>query len=100
MSSHPHDPSGEAPREPYGDPWQAFGYLVAGVLFYGFLGWLLDRWLDTPYLVVVGIFLGAGLGLYRSFGVFGGDRPPAGRTQAAAPTHVNDTADEPKETQE
>jgi ATP synthase protein I len=58
-------------RQAHGDPWQAFGYLVAGVLFYGFLGWLADRWLDTHFLVVVGILLGAGLGIYMSFGRFG-----------------------------
>lgn len=60
------------PRKSYGDPWQAFGYLVAGVLFYGFLGWLADRWLGTGFLVVVGIFIGAGLGVYMTFGRFGG----------------------------
>jgi ATP synthase protein I len=59
-------------REAYGDPWQAFGYLVAGVLFYGLLGWLLDRWLDTSFFVVAGIFVGAGLGIYMTFGRFGG----------------------------
>jgi ATP synthase protein I len=70
-SSHPDPTSGAQPREAYGDPWQAFGYLVSGVLFYGVLGWLLDRWLDTRYLVVVGILFGAGLGIYMSFGRFG-----------------------------
>jgi ATP synthase protein I len=58
-------------RQAHGDPWQGFGYLVAGVLFYGFLGWLADRWLDTHLLVVVGILIGAGLGIYMTFGRFG-----------------------------
>jgi hypothetical protein len=31
---------------------------------YGVLGWLLDRWLGTSFLVAVGILTGAGLGLY------------------------------------
>ena len=39
-------------------------YLVAGVLFYGAVGWLLDQWLGTRYLVAVGVLLGAGLGTY------------------------------------
>ena len=30
----------------------------------GFLGWLADRWLGTSFLVVIGILLGAGLGIY------------------------------------
>ncbi|HSJ19283.1 MAG TPA: AtpZ/AtpI family protein [Nocardioidaceae bacterium] len=53
-----------------GDPWHAFGYLVAGVGMYGFLGWLADRWLGTSFLVVVGILVGAGLGLYMTFARF------------------------------
>ena len=65
----PPPPSGDRPK---GDPWQAFSYLVAGVLFYGFVGWALDRWLDTSFLVIIGIFVGAGLGIYTTFGRFGG----------------------------
>lgn len=78
-SSHPDPSSGPVRAEAYGDPWQAFGYLVSGVLFYGILGWLLDRWLDTRFLVVVGIFVGAGLGLYLSFGRFGQGARSAGQ---------------------
>lgn len=52
---------------PQGDPWHAFGYVVAGVAFYGFVGWLADRWLDTSYLVAVGILFGAVLGIYMTF---------------------------------
>lgn len=62
----PHDDS------PPGDPWHAFGYLVAGVLFYGLIGWALDRWLGTSFLVVIGILFGAGLGTYMTFARFGG----------------------------
>lgn len=76
-------------REAYGDPWQAFGYLVAGVLFYGLVGWLLDRWLDTRFLVVAGILLGAGLGIYMTFGKFGG----AAR-QGAAEQRTDQTIDQ------
>ena len=39
-------------------------YLVAGVLFYGAVGWLLDQWLGTRYLVAAGVLLGGGLGTY------------------------------------
>ena len=49
---------------PSTDPWHAFGYLTSGVAMYGVLGWLLDRWLGTTFLVAVGILVGAGLGLY------------------------------------
>jgi len=57
-------------EKPKGDPWHAFGYIVAGVAFYGFLGWLADRWLGTGYLVGVGIVVGAGLGIYLTLARF------------------------------
>jgi hypothetical protein len=46
-----------------GDPWSAFGYLVAGVGVYGLLGWGLGTWLHASYLTPIGILVGAGLGL-------------------------------------
>jgi ATP synthase protein I len=40
--------------------------LFASVLVFLGLGWLLDRWLGTgPWLLVLGILLGSGLGLYE-----------------------------------
>lgn len=53
-----------------GDPWHAFGYLVAGVVFYGVLGWLADRWLGTSFLVAIGITLGAVLGVFMTWSRF------------------------------
>jgi hypothetical protein len=44
-----------------------FGYLVSGVAIYGGLGYLLDRWLGTSFLVAFGILLGIGLALYVVF---------------------------------
>ena len=50
------------PREPSGRGgdvvWSILGTLVAGVLAWGGIGWLLDRWLGTRYLVAVGIVIG------------------------------------------
>ena len=57
-------PSAPKPRGPQGDPWHAFGYVVSGVAFYGFLGWLADRWLGTTFLVAIGILIGATFGIY------------------------------------
>jgi len=54
-------------ESPKGDPLHAFGYLVSGVAVYGILGWLADRWLGTSFLVVLGILLGAGLGIYMTY---------------------------------
>jgi len=68
---------------PHGDPWHAFGYLVSGVLTYGALGWLVDRWLGTTFCVAIGILLGAGFGVYMTWARFNrtnpGDEP--GSTQ-------------------
>lgn len=44
--------------------WSIIGTLVAGVLAWGGIGWLLDRWLGTRYLVAVGILLGMGGAFY------------------------------------
>lgn len=57
----------QLPRGGGGDPWSAFGYLVAGVAVYGTLGWGLGVWLHASYLTPVGIVLGAALGLFLVF---------------------------------
>ncbi|MDP9823841.1 AtpZ/AtpI family protein [Nocardioides massiliensis] len=80
MTSRPDSGGPASPPSP--DPWQAFSYLVSGVLVYGLLGWLADRWLGTSYLVAIGIVVGAGFGVYmvvKRFGVQ--DAPPGSRPQ-------------------
>ena len=50
---------------------RVLSYLISGVGFYGFLGWLGDHFLGTGFLLPIGIVLGAGLGCYviiRRFG--------------------------------
>lgn len=73
-------------EKPKGDPWHAFGYITSGVACYGVLGWLLDRWLGTSFLVAVGILLGAGLGIYMTFARF---RQPDATARPAAPESQN-----------
>lgn len=60
MSDSPPPPSSH-------DPWVAVGRLGGGVLVYGALGYLLDRWWGTSFMVVIGIVLGAALGIYTVF---------------------------------
>ncbi|KAB2808869.1 hypothetical protein ACIRN4_09955 [Pimelobacter simplex] len=62
-------------EKPKGDPWHAFGYITAGVAFYGLLGWLADRWLGTDFIVAVGILFGAALGIYQTAARFRIDPP-------------------------
>ena len=75
MSQQSPPPAPPSDGHPSGDPWQAFGYLVAGVFFYGGLGWLADRWLGTEFLVAIGILLGAGFGIYMTFARFNRSTP-------------------------
>ena len=44
--------------------WSIVGYLLSGLLIWGGIGWGLDRWLGTTYLVLVGMLLGAGASIY------------------------------------
>lgn len=80
------DPSSDrAERGTHGDPWHAFGYVVSGVAFYGFVGWMADRWLGTDFLVAVGILFGAVLGIYLTIARFDAlPRSPRSRTPAPA----------------
>jgi ATP synthase protein I len=55
---------------------RVLSYLISGVGFYGFLGWLGDHFLGTGFLLPIGIVLGAGLGCYviiRRFGTVEND---------------------------
>jgi F0F1-type ATP synthase assembly protein I len=57
----------EQPGKPGGGGdivWSIIGTLVAGVLAWGGIGWLLDRWLGTEFLVAVGILVGAAGAFY------------------------------------
>ncbi len=76
-------PPSSSSGKPTSDPWHAFGYLVSGVAMYGVLGWLLDQWLGTSFLVAVGIIVGAALGIYMTWARFrsegdGTEGPPGG----------------------
>jgi F0F1-type ATP synthase assembly protein I len=44
--------------------WRSVAYLISGPLVYGGIGYLLDRWLGTTWIVGVGIVGGMVLSLY------------------------------------
>jgi len=46
------------------DAYAIISYLLAGVILYGGLGWLLDWWLGTRGFVAAGIVLGAAAGVW------------------------------------
>lgn len=76
----PQDGSDETPAEPSEEEkaeklrafntneqdsaWRAVAYLITGPLLYGGIGWLLDHWLGTSWIVGVGIVGGMALSLY------------------------------------
>ncbi len=41
-----------------------FSYLLAGLLAYGGLGWLVDQFLGTWFMLPIGLVLGMGLSVY------------------------------------
>ncbi|MCX6437079.1 MAG: hypothetical protein NTZ06_00265 [Actinobacteria bacterium] len=51
--------------------WSIFGYLLSGLLFWGAVGWGLDSWLGTSYLLLVGLLVGMGASLYLVWLRFG-----------------------------
>ena len=88
-------PPQDAPNEGGGDPWAAFGYLVAGVLFYGFVGWLLSIWLDADFWIPVGILVGAGFGMYMVFARYSLKAPNTEqRTAGSTPSQNRTTSDD------
>jgi ATP synthase protein I len=38
--------------------WAIFSYLLAGMLFYGAVGWLVSRWTHMPIIFPVGMIVG------------------------------------------
>ncbi|MFT4109330.1 AtpZ/AtpI family protein [Propionicimonas sp.] len=45
--------------------------LIAGLIFYGGLGWLLDAWLHTSWCLPVGIVVGTAAGVYLVIAKYG-----------------------------
>ncbi len=52
---------------------KTIAYLFSGALVYGGIGWGLDRWLGTAWLMPVGIVAGMALSLYLIWFRYGTD---------------------------
>ncbi len=50
---------------------RVLAHLFSGFIFYGVVGWLLDRWLETSFLLPLGMVLGLGLGVFAVIAKFG-----------------------------
>ena len=50
------EPSGRTANP--GDAWTVIAYLLSGLMLWGGAGLLLDRWLGTSFLVLIGMLVG------------------------------------------
>ena len=51
-------------------------HLITGPILYGAIGWLLDRWLGTSFLVIIGVVGGMALSLYVIWLRYGTSQAP------------------------
>jgi ATP synthase protein I len=51
-------PAPEQPPRPADDGWKVFSSMIAGMVFYGGLGWLIGHWTRIPILFPLGMILG------------------------------------------
>ena len=65
----PPGPAGGPPEDPVGEAaaWNVLARLITGPLLYGGIGYLLDLWLGTEFLVAVGILGGMALAIYATW---------------------------------
>ena len=62
----PGPPAGSGAHQPdgMGQGWASLGTLLAGMLVWGGVGWLLDRGLGTTFCVPLGVLLGLAASIY------------------------------------
>jgi F0F1-type ATP synthase assembly protein I len=76
-SQRPHDDDEAAAGASQG--WTAISYLIGGIVVWGLLGWLADRWLDTGGIATaVGAVIGAAGGVYLVVRQLGGTKKKGG----------------------
>ena len=65
--------------------WAVMTTLVGGFVLWGGIGWVLDRWLGTHFLVPIGLIVGMALGIYAVVARHGGlsPSPPPGASPVA-----------------
>ena len=60
--------------------WGITGTMLSGIIVWGGVGWLLDRWLETRFFILVGTILGLTVAIYLIVVKYGAvAQPPAGR---------------------
>ncbi len=62
------EPISEAqPASEFGAAWTVVGILLSGMLTWGGIGWLVDQWLNTGFLLPTGLILGSAAGFYLAY---------------------------------
>ena len=56
-----------------GTAWAITGTLVSGMLTWGGVGFLIDRWLDLRFFLPVGMVVGMGASIYVVYRRYGRD---------------------------
>jgi F0F1-type ATP synthase assembly protein I len=60
--------------------WNITGTMLSGIIVWGGVGWVLDRWLETRIFTLVGTILGLTVAIYLIVVKYGAvDQPPAVR---------------------
>jgi F0F1-type ATP synthase assembly protein I len=60
--------------------WSITGTMLSGIIVWGGVGWLLDRWLETRIFTLVGTIFGLTVAIYLIVVKYGAvDQPPAVR---------------------
>ena len=73
-TSRPH----QTPHQELGDPssnaaWAIISYVLSGIIFWGLMGWLVDRWIfdqpttGTVVFLPIGVVIGAAAGGYLGY---------------------------------
>ena len=66
--------------------WGITGTLLSGIIVWGGVGWLLDRWLETRVFILVGTILGLTVAIYLIVVKYGAVGPPPADRRSAETT--------------
>lgn len=66
--------------------WGITGTMLSGMIVWGGVGWLLDRWWETRIFTLVGVLLGLGVAIYVVVVKYGALDPPSGGSRPTSTT--------------
>jgi F0F1-type ATP synthase assembly protein I len=66
--------------------WGITGTMLSGIIVWGGVGWLLDRWLETRVFILVGTMLGLTVAIYLIVVKYGAVAPPSADRRSAGTT--------------